>query len=123
MKITAAYYNEDQFDNNNKLLAKKGQLKSYKVEVAGNTSEYLATYDDKQVKEVAGLDGGTTVTTTYIKEARIPKLPSTGGIGTYVFTVAGVAILTIGTYVFTVAGVAILTVAAVLVIRGKRKES
>ena len=108
VKITAAYYDEDQFDNNNKLLAKKGQLKSYKVEVAGNTSEYLATYDDKQVKEVAGLDGGTTVTTTYIKEARIPKLPSTGGIGTYVFTVAGVAIL---------------TVAAVLVIRGKRKES
>ncbi len=106
--ISATYYGEDQFDTNGDPTAKKGQLKSYKILIDGaQTSEYFASYDDGKVTEVPNLDNGN-VTTTYIKNTRIPRLPSTGGIGTYLFTVIGVAIL---------------TVAAVLVVRGKRKGS
>ena len=106
--ISATYYGEDQFDTNGDPTAKKGQLESYKILIDGaQTSEYVASYDDGKVTEVPNLDKGY-VTTTYIKNTRIPRLPSTGGIGTYLFTVIGVAIL---------------TVAAVLVVRGKRKGS
>ena len=100
--ITASYYPEDTET------AKKGQLKEYSITIDGEqNSTYNATYDAGIVEKVVSLDEGD-VKTTYIKNTRIPVLPSTGGIGTYIFTIAGVAIL---------------GVAVVLVLKGRRKES
>ena len=100
--ITASYYPEDTET------AKNGQLKEYSITIDGEqNSTYNATYDAGIVEKVVSLDEGD-VKTTYIKNTRIPVLPSTGGIGTYIFTIAGVAIL---------------GVAVVLVLKGRRKES
>ena len=100
--ITASYYSEDQADG-----AKKGQLKSYKIKIDdAQTSTYEATYDKGVVETVGTIEEGTTET-TYIKNTRIPTLPSTGSTGTYAFTVIGVAVL---------------GVAAVMVLKGRRKE-
>ena len=100
--ITASYYPEDTET------AKKGQLKEYSITIDGqNSSTYTATYDRGVVETVEKLEDGG-VKTTYIKNTRIPLLPSTGGIGTYAFTVVGVAIL---------------GVAATMVLKGRRKEN
>ncbi len=66
-----------------------GTLKNYKITIDGkNTSTYNATYESGEVKEITTT--GDPVT-TYIKNTKLSSLPSTGSIGTYIFTAVGVA--------------------------------
>ena len=96
--ITAEYYNEDQYTGDGAaktLTAHKGELKSYEIKIDDSqTSTYEATYNAGVVEEVENLTEGD-VETTYIKNTRIPALPSTGGMGAYLFTIIGVAVMAV----------------------------
>ena len=76
----------------------KGQLKSYKVERKLNGADAgTTTYTYSKtggVKETFT----DTIGTTFIKNTKMPELPSTGGMGTYLFTIAGVAILGVAAF-------------------------
>ena len=75
--VITAKYNDD------------GTLQSYEIKIDGqNTSHYTATYNAD--KEITKIEVGTPVT-TYIKNTKLNELPSTGSIGTYLFTAIGVA--------------------------------
>lgn len=80
----------------------KGQLKSYKVERKLNGADAgTTTYTYSKtggVKETFT----DTIGTTFIKNTKMPELPSTGGMGTYLFTIAGVAILGVAAFLLIV---------------------
>ncbi|EJT6171196.1 isopeptide-forming domain-containing fimbrial protein [Clostridium perfringens] len=77
VKITAEY-NEN------------GTLKSYSITINDqNTSTYTATYDGKgNIEKVEDVTN-----TSIIKNTKLSQLPSTGGIGTYIFTFVGVTLM------------------------------
>ena len=70
-----------------------GTLKSHTVTIDGQaTSTYAATYNgDGTVKEITKTVEGTSV----FKNTTIGELPSTGGMGTYLFTIVGVFIMAV----------------------------
>ncbi|MCX0367856.1 isopeptide-forming domain-containing fimbrial protein [Clostridium perfringens] len=74
----AAEYNEN------------GTLKSYSITINDqNTSTYTATYDGKgNIEKVEDVTN-----TSIIKNTKLSKLPSTGGMGTYIFTFVGVTLM------------------------------
>lgn len=91
------------------LLFHKGELKNYTIERAqaafttaaafvGEVTE-KTVYSETRVSNNSGKFDSTIeeeftgAEATFIKNTKNPLLPSTGGIGTYMFTVAGVAIL------------------------------
>ena len=63
--------------------AATGLLKSYKVTINGNASEYTATYTGTNLTTI---DKGTENKTTLIENKTIGTLPNTGAMGTYIFT-------------------------------------
>ena len=66
-----------------------GLLESYRITIDGKaTSTYTATYEGETITNIT--DGGTT---TEIKNTKLVNLPSTGGIGTTIFTIGGIAIM------------------------------
>lgn len=69
-----------------------GTLQKYEIKIDGKaTSTYSATYNaDKEITKIE-----SSSETTYIKNTKLQNLPSTGGIGTYIFTVLGVALMVI----------------------------
>lgn len=70
-----------------------GTLKSYTVTIDGKaTSTYAATYNGKG--QIQSIEKTTEGTSTF-KNTKIGELPSTGGIGTYLFTIAGVFIMAV----------------------------
>ncbi|MDO4634010.1 MAG: isopeptide-forming domain-containing fimbrial protein [Eubacteriales bacterium] len=73
-----------------------GTLKSYTITVDGNnTSTYEATYNnDGTVNEIHE----KAVKSTEIKNTKMNNLPSTGGMGTYLFTFLGVLLMVVGSY-------------------------
>lgn len=87
VKITASY-NDD------------GTLKSYEIEVNGEkTSTYTATYEGEHITKIVNKDnldatnGDTISDTHFIKNTKLSELPSTGGIGTTIFTIGGCIIM------------------------------
>ncbi|MDT7917513.1 isopeptide-forming domain-containing fimbrial protein [Clostridium perfringens] len=74
----AAEYNEN------------GTLKSYSITINDqNTSTYTATYDGKgSIEKVEDVTN-----TSIIKNTKLSQLPSTGGMGTYIFTFVGVTLM------------------------------
>ena len=85
--ITAKYYNEPKDD--------KGKLEFYTITIDGKaTSTYKATYDSIDGTKVTTIDK-TELGVTGIKNTKLSSLPSTGGIGTTIFTVGGCAIMII----------------------------
>nr|WP_295258636.1 isopeptide-forming domain-containing fimbrial protein [uncultured Blautia sp.] len=69
----------------------KGKLDTLTITIDGkNTSTYKATYPTKE-GETTTISNTTTVTN--IKNTKLSELPSTGGIGTYIFTIAGVVLM------------------------------
>ena len=79
--VISAYYNTD------------GTLASYSIKIDdAETSTYTATYT-KTDNVVTGVTVTGDSNGTEIKNTKISNLPSTGGIGTYIFTIAGIAIM------------------------------
>lgn len=67
-----------------------GTLKSYSITINDkNTSTYTATYEGKD--KITEIKDETT--TSIIKNTKLSKLPSTGGMGTYLFTFVGVTLM------------------------------
>lgn len=76
--VISATYNED------------GTLASFTITIDDEaTSTYKATYDNGEVTEIT-TEGDPE--TTFIKNVKLNNLPSTGGTGTYILTIIGVAI-------------------------------
>ena len=83
--VISAVYNED------------GTLASYSVVIDGEaTSTYTATYSAEGMTLTTTSEG-----TTYLTNTKVPGLPSTGGIGTYIFIIIGVLIMTIAAIAIT----------------------
>lgn len=83
--VIAATYNED------------GTLNTYTITIdRKNTSTYTATYDKEG--SVTRIESTTTVTD--IKNTKLSALPSTGGIGTTIFTIGGCAIMIVAAGLF-----------------------
>lgn len=77
-----AHYNED------------GTLDWYSITIDGEaTSKYTASYTgegtDKTITEITK----DSTNTTFIQNVKLNELPSTGGMGTYLFTIVGVAVM------------------------------
>ena len=81
----SATYNED------------GTLASYSIKIDGQaTSTYTATYSGEGMTLEE-----TSSETTFITNTRVPGLPSTGGMGTYIFVIIGFLIMTIAAFAIT----------------------
>ena len=75
-----------------------GTLKSYSITIDGKaTSTYTATYEGGTIKSVDTSGGNIT---TFLKNTKIKALPSTGGMGTYIFTILGVFIMVGSAYAY-----------------------
>lgn len=75
--VIKAEYNQD------------GTLAKYEITIDGQrTSTYTATYDKGIITEI-----DSKVESTVIKNTKLVALPSTGGIGTTIFTIGGCAIM------------------------------
>ena len=90
VEITATYYTAPEKD--------KGKLESYTITIDGEaTSTYKATYTGQD--KVTIIDK-TDLGVTGIKNTKLASLPSTGGIGTTIFTIGGCAIMIIAAGLF-----------------------
>ena len=75
--VISATYNEN------------GTLHSYEVKIDGErTSTYTATYEGETITNI-----DNNIQTTVIKNTTLSSLPSTGGIGTTIFTIGGCVIM------------------------------
>ena len=80
VEITAQYYESEP---------NKGLLEYYSITIDGEaTSTYTATYEGGTITNI---DKDTH--TTEIKNSKLATLPSTGGIGTTIFTIGGCVIM------------------------------
>lgn len=82
--VISATYNDD------------GTLKSYTIAIDGNPgSTYTATYNNGTITKIDG-----TSSTTEIVNTKMGILPSTGGMGTYLFTIIGVVVMAVAAGAF-----------------------
>lgn len=73
-----------------------GTLASYSITIDGKTtSTYEATYDNGVIEEINGESH-----VTKIKNTKMGTLPSTGGMGTYLFTIIGVVVMAVAAGAF-----------------------
>lgn len=73
-----------------------GTLKSYTITIDGNPgSTYTATYDNGTIAKIDGTSSKTEIVNT-----TMGTLPSTGGMGTYLFTIIGVVVMAVAAGAF-----------------------
>ncbi len=84
VKITAAYNEDGTLNNYNITIGEDGNSKSF---------TYTATYTEEGITKIESSQADKS--TFEFKNTPISELPSTGGIGTYIFTIAGIAIMAI----------------------------
>lgn len=73
-----------------------GTLNSYTITIDRNPgSTYTATYDNGTITKIDG-----TSSTTEIVNTKMGTLPSTGGMGTYLFTIIGVVVMAVAAGAF-----------------------
>ncbi len=84
VEITASYNEDGTLANYNVIIGESGNSKTF---------TYTATYTKTGITKIESnqADGSTYE----FKNTPISELPSTGGIGTYIFTIAGIAIMAI----------------------------
>ncbi len=84
--VISATYNED------------GTLATYTITIDGEkTSTYEASYEAGEVKTITTVGDPQTY---YIKNTKMNALPSTGGMGTYLFTFIGAVLIVLGVIVY-----------------------
>ena len=82
--VISATYNDD------------GTLNSYTIAIDGNPgSTYTANYNNGNITKIDG-----TSSTTEIVNTKMGTLPSTGGMGTYLFTIIGVVVMAVAAGAF-----------------------
>ena len=83
--VISATYNEN------------GTLNTYEVTVDGvKTGSYTAVYNETNITELEKITLNKIGLETYdFKNTQISKLPSTGGMGTYIFTIVGIAVIAV----------------------------
>ncbi len=88
--IEATYHEES-----NKLTGvEAGQLKSWKITIDGKTTnEFTVSHDGGTVKVYTNEKEENGMNTSTVPNTKIASLPSTGGIGTTIFTFGGCAIM------------------------------
>lgn len=79
IEIAAEYYANGE---------QEGKLKSWTIKVDGTTTTTFSVSHDTDTPSVSG-----SVNETIIKNTKLSTLPSTGGIGTTIFTIGGCAIM------------------------------
>ena len=73
-----------------------GTLSSYTIKIDGTaTSTYTATYNNGTITKISG-----DSVKTEIKNTKMGTLPSTGGMGTYLFTIIGVVVMAVAAGAF-----------------------
>ncbi|MDO5100432.1 MAG: SpaA isopeptide-forming pilin-related protein [Eubacteriales bacterium] len=80
----------------------EGGKVAYILEKTTKSSSSEATITNNNAAPENGGEGDGVVQFDDIKNTKIPQLPSTGGMGTYLFTIVGVAIIAIATGLFFV---------------------
>lgn len=99
--ITPEYYTEDDKSKNNIPDGYEvNQLKSWTITIDGQTTNTFKVVNTStvHVNEKDGQNG--TITPVEIKNTKIASLPSTGGIGTTIFTFGGCAIMILAAALF-----------------------
>lgn len=81
-----------------------GSLKSYTVNITdaegkSHGSTYNATYKSDGSLDKVNVEASSE--TLFIKNSRMPGLPSTGGMGTYIFMIVGAALMAFAVIAFT----------------------
>lgn len=89
VKIETEFYDADVLEEGT-IVAHKGELKNYTLTIDGLKQQYTATYEGGTVTEFTQTDEDAFAV---IKNTKLSKLPSTGGMGSYVFTIAGVVVM------------------------------
>lgn len=78
----------------NATYAEDGTLESYSVSMDGNESTAVTNYRyDETEGKTTLLNAGEASNPFGFKNTKLAELPSTGGIGTYIFTIAGILIM------------------------------
>lgn len=97
------------YDTKGKLMSYTITIKEKGAEGNGNSTTYTATEDNYQENTTSGemqfvntadKTISSSVTPTYISNTKLSSLPSTGGIGTTIFTIGGCAIMIIAAGLF-----------------------
>jgi len=91
-------YNADGTMASYKVLIDGTEVVNYTYTAAKDTTPATVAAVYSSTKKTA--DGATVIQTTEIRNTQLSNLPSTGGMGTYLFTIIGVAVMALAAFMF-----------------------
>lgn len=91
-------YNPDGTMASYKVLIDDTEVANYTYSAAAGTTP--ATVNAIYSSTTKAADGTTTIEATEIRNTKLANLPSTGGMGTYLFTIIGIAVMAFAAFMF-----------------------